>query len=129
MTRTIRVRDGLGPLVPLGRPGDSSEENTGDADVICDTPLSLEVGGNGEDGVGVFNEVLLIVIGVIVGGYLLSGFLHPFRPCRSCGGSGVHKGSVYRRATRNCTTCGGKGRFRRVGAPAEGRAFGEARRR
>lgn len=40
------------------------------------------------------NGVLFGVIAVTVGGYLLSGFLHPFRPCRSCGGSGVHKGAV-----------------------------------
>ncbi len=73
--------------------------------------------------------MLLIVILAIIGGYLVSGFLHPFRRCRSCGGSGVHKGAIYRRATRNCASCGGKGRFRRVGAPPEGRAFGEARRR
>ena len=75
------------------------------------------------------NSILVIIVVVLIGGYLVSGVLHPFRPCRSCGGSGVHKGSVYRRATRDCASCGGKGRFRRVGAPAEGKAFGESRRR
>jgi DnaJ-class molecular chaperone len=77
----------------------------------------------------VLNSVLVLIIAVILVGYLVSGFLHPFRPCRSCGGSGVHKGSIYRRAIRNCAACGGRGRFRRVGAPPEGRAFGESRRR
>jgi hypothetical protein len=86
-------------------------------------------GVNGEDVIDVVNWMLLGIIGVIVGGYLVSGFLHPFRPCRGCGGTGVHKGAVFRRATRDCATCGGKGRFRRVGAPPQGRAFGESRRR
>jgi hypothetical protein len=73
----------------------------------------------------------LIVFGVVAVGllYVLSTYLHPFRPCGSCNGTGVHKGAVFRRATRNCASCGGKGRFRRAGAPADGRAFGESRRR
>ena len=79
--------------------------------------------------IDVLNAVLVVIILVIVGGYFVSGFLHPFRPCRSCGGSGVHRGSVYRGSTRDCTTCGGRGRFRRAGAPRPGRAFGESRRR
>ena len=75
------------------------------------------------------NMLLVVIIAVILSGYLVSGFLHPFRPCRSCGGSGVHKASVFRGTTRTCGTCGGKGRSRRLGAPSEGRAFGESRRR
>lgn len=71
---------------------------------------------------------LLLVAGVLLGGYFLSAFLHPFRPCRSCGGSGVRKGAIYRRSTRTCANCRGRGRFRRAGAPAAGRAFGESRR-
>lgn len=86
-------------------------------------------GGNGEDVISVVNGLLVVIIVVIVGGYAVSGFLHPYRPCRACGGAGVHRGSVFRRTTRNCATCGGKGRFRRAMAPAEGRAFGESRRR
>lgn len=75
------------------------------------------------------DAVLVLLVGLLVGGYFLSTFLHPFRPCPSCKGTGIHRGSVYRRATRTCATCGGKGRFRRTGAPAAGRAFGEGRRR
>ena len=75
------------------------------------------------------NQLLLGIVALIVFGYLLSAFLHPFRPCWSCKGTGVRRGSIYTRATRDCATCGGKGRFRRAGAPAAGRAFGEARRR
>lgn len=74
------------------------------------------------------NAVLSVLVVMLVGGYFASTFLHPFRPCRSCGGIGVQKGAIYRRASRICGTCGGKGRFRRVGAPASGRAFGEGRR-
>jgi DnaJ-class molecular chaperone len=70
---------------------------------------------------------LLVVIVVYGGGYLLSAYLHPFRPCRACKGKGVHPGSIYRSATRTCTSCRGRGRFRRLGAPAQGRAFGERR--
>ena len=75
------------------------------------------------------NQFLVLVVVVIFAGYLLSAFLHPFRPCRSCRGTGVRRGSVYTNATRDCATCRGKGRFRRAGAPATGRAFGESRRR
>ena len=75
------------------------------------------------------NWTLVIIIVVIVGGYLVSGFLHPFRPCRACKGMGIHRGSIYRKSIRNCTSCGGKGRFRRGVAPPAGQAFGESRRR
>ena len=75
------------------------------------------------------NWALAIIIVMIFGGYLVSGYLHPFRPCRSCKGFGVHRGSVYRSAMRSCTACGGRGRFRRAAAPRAGQAFGEARRR
>ena len=72
---------------------------------------------------------LLLIAGVVVGGgYLASTYLHPFRACGKCNGSGVHRGAIYGRATRACASCGGRGRFRRVGAPGEGRAFGERRR-
>jgi DnaJ-class molecular chaperone len=77
----------------------------------------------------VLDQMLVITVLVIVSGYLLSGFLHPFRPCRTCGGTGIHRGLVFRSATRNCSNCGGRGRYRRVGAPPQGRAFGETRRR
>ena len=73
------------------------------------------------------NALLVIVIVVFGGGYMLSTYLHPFRPCRACKGAGVHRGSIYRYATRTCATCRGRGRFRRVGAPGPGSAFGERR--
>jgi DnaJ-class molecular chaperone len=75
----------------------------------------------------VINALLVIIIVVFGGGYLFSAYLHPFRPCRACKGSGVHRGSIYRYATRTCANCNGRGRFRRVGAPTQGNAFGERR--
>jgi hypothetical protein len=82
-----------------------------------------------KDVIIVFNGLLGIIVVVIVGGYLVSGFLHPFKPCRACSGTGIHRGTVFKSATRACASCGGKGRFRRAGAPAQGQAFGETRRR
>jgi len=73
----------------------------------------------------------LIIVAVVLFGtvYFTSTFLHPFRPCGTCKGSGVHKGALFKKASRNCASCGGKGRYRRSGAPAAGKAFGEARKR
>jgi DnaJ-class molecular chaperone len=75
----------------------------------------------------VINGLLVVVIVVVGVGYLLSTYLHPYRPCRSCKGIGIHKGSVFRGATRACANCNGRGRFRRAGAPPDGQAFGERR--
>ena len=75
-------------------------------------------------------NALLVVAAVAFGiVYFTSAWLHPFRPCANCKGTGVHKGAVFRAANRNCASCGGKGRFRRAGAPAVGKAFGESRKR
>jgi DnaJ-class molecular chaperone len=73
----------------------------------------------------------LILTVVVLSGffYFLSTYLHPFRPCGTCKGTGVHRGAVFRTASRNCASCGGKGRYRRSGAPSVGKAFGEARKR
>jgi DnaJ-class molecular chaperone len=59
---------------------------------------------------------LLIIIGVIaVMGYFVSLLLHPWRACRACQGTGRHRGVVYRRSVRGCTSCGGNGRRARLG--------------
>jgi Zn-finger protein len=34
----------------------------------------------------------------------------PYRPCRKCGESGKHRGTVFTRSFRACTRCGGTGR-------------------
>jgi DnaJ-class molecular chaperone len=74
-------------------------------------------------------QLFLLAAGVYAVVYFSSAYLHPFRPCRTCKGSGVHRGAVFSRSSRNCSNCGGRGRFRRAGAPGAGKAFGEARKR
>lgn len=59
--------------------------------------------------------VIIGIVAIAVAGYLVSLRLHPMRACRACGGSGRHRGSVYRYSTRGCTSCGGNGRRARLG--------------
>ncbi|MGH3377639.1 MAG: hypothetical protein ACRDS0_03755 [Pseudonocardiaceae bacterium] len=35
---------------------------------------------------------------------------HPYRNCRTCHGSGKHRGTIFTRSFRACDTCGGSGR-------------------
>jgi hypothetical protein len=35
---------------------------------------------------------------------------HPYRNCRTCHGSGKHRGALFTRAFRACDACGGTGR-------------------
>ena len=42
--------------------------------------------------------------------YRVSIRRHPYRPCRKCGESGKHRGTVFTRSFRACTRCGGTGR-------------------
>lgn len=74
-------------------------------------------------------QLILAVVAVLAVAHFSSAYLHPFRPCRSCKGSGIHKGAVFTFSHRTCASCGGKGRYRRVGAPSSGKAFGETRKR
>ena len=46
--------------------------------------------------------------------YRLSIRRHPYRPCRKCGESGKHRGTVFTRSFRACTRCGGTGRELRL---------------
>lgn len=79
------------------------------------------------------NDTMALILLLAGGGWALSHFLsaylHPYKPCRSCKGSGIAKGSVFTFSHRACASCGGKSRYRRVGAPAAGKAFGEGRKR
>lgn len=68
--------------------------------------------------------LLLIVLALAAAaawaaGYALSIRLHPWRPCRRCGESGKHRGSLFTRSFRACARCGGTGRelrrFARIG--------------
>ncbi|HYZ51967.1 MAG TPA: hypothetical protein VE733_00440 [Streptosporangiaceae bacterium] len=52
-----------------------------------------------------------VVIAVVLGAaYSISIRRHPYRPCRRCGESGKHRGTVFTRSFRACTRCGGTGR-------------------
>jgi hypothetical protein len=55
--------------------------------------------------------------------YSISIRRHPYRPCRKCGESGKHRGTVFTRSFRACTRCGGTGRELRPFAkdPGSGR--------
>jgi hypothetical protein len=42
--------------------------------------------------------------------YSISVRRHPYRPCRKCGESGKHRGTVFTSSFRACGRCGGTGR-------------------
>ena len=53
---------------------------------------------------------LAIAAAALAVAYSISIRRHPYRPCRKCGESGKHRGTVFTRSFRACTTCGGTGR-------------------
>ncbi len=53
-------------------------------------------------------------------GYMVSLYIHPYRKCSSCGGSGKHSGTMFTHSFRTCRTCNGSSRQPRLGA----RVFG-----
>jgi len=59
----------------------------------------------------------LVIVGLILlGGYILSIYLHPYVRCEKCKGLGRHWGSVFTNSLRPCHRCSGTGRKRRLGA-------------
>lgn len=69
---------------------------------------------------------LVIVVSVYAAAYSISVRRHPYRPCRQCGESGKHRGTVFTGSFRACTRCGGTGRELRPFAKEPGtshRAF------
>jgi hypothetical protein len=58
--------------------------------------------------------VVVLAVVVYLVGYAISIRLHPYRPCRSCGQSGKHRGAVFTRSFRSCRRCGGSGRELRL---------------
>jgi hypothetical protein len=54
--------------------------------------------------------LLLAAAAVYAGAYAISIRMHPWRPCRRCGESGKHRGTVFTRSFRSCPRCGGTGR-------------------
>ena len=52
-----------------------------------------------------------VVIAAVLGAaYSVSIRRHPYRPCRKCGESGKHRGTMFPRSFRACGRCGGTGR-------------------
>jgi hypothetical protein len=49
-------------------------------------------------------------------GYRVSLWMHPFRRCWRCAGTGKHRGVIFIRAYRLCRVCGGNGRRPRLGS-------------
>ncbi|MEV4161431.1 hypothetical protein [Nonomuraea dietziae] len=47
-------------------------------------------------------------------GYAISIRLHPYKACRTCHGSGKHRGWVFTNAFRACDACHGTGRQLRL---------------
>jgi hypothetical protein len=58
-------------------------------------------------------RVVAVVIMAVV--YYLSLHLHPDRDCRTCRGTGRHRGWVFLWTRRQCRECAGQGRHRRLG--------------
>jgi hypothetical protein len=57
--------------------------------------------------------LVIAIIAAVV--YYISLHLHPDRDCRTCGGTGRHRGWVFLWTRRQCTDCAGQGRHRRLG--------------
>jgi hypothetical protein len=51
-----------------------------------------------------------VIAAALGAAYSVSIRRHPYRPCRRCGESGKHRGTVFTRSFRACTRCGGTGR-------------------
>lgn len=47
--------------------------------------------------------------------YAVSLRIHPWKPCRSCEGTGKSRDTVWKTAFGTCKSCGGKGRKPRLG--------------
>lgn len=79
------------------------------------------------------NGTVLLLAAVSIAFWLVSLWLHPYRPCPRCsahavkrGGSGRNRGSG-KRSFGSCRKCDGTGRVRRIGARAVHRSIEAAR--
>lgn len=59
--------------------------------------------------------LILALAAVAVVVYVASLRVHPWAPCRRCGGSGKTKDRIWRGRTGTCPACGGRGRKPRTG--------------
>ncbi len=57
----------------------------------------------------------VVLLGIVAVGYYVSLHLHPDEFCRTCGGTGRHSGWLFLWSRRQCPTCAGQGRNRRLG--------------
>jgi len=58
---------------------------------------------------------------IVIVGYVLSVFVHPYVKCGRCKGLGRHHGALFSYSQRPCHHCAGTGRTRRFGAYLLGR--------
>lgn len=58
---------------------------------------------------------LVLIALVLVVCYRISLAIHPEWSCRTCKGTGRHRGVVWTSATRPCGRCHGSGRVPRLG--------------
>ncbi len=71
-------------------------------------------------GAAIFVAIVPVVIAIFSGLawlviYVISLWIHPFISCRTCSGTGRQGGSLFGYAHRQCGSCGGQGRHRRLG--------------
>lgn len=59
----------------------------------------------------------LLFFGLVLYGacYYISLQVHPFTKCKSCTGTGRHRGVLFDHASRACGSCGGTSRVTRLG--------------
>jgi hypothetical protein len=65
--------------------------------------------------IALHDAIALAFLGVVAVGYYISLHLHPDEFCRRCGGSGRHEGWLFLWSRRQCKSCAGQGRSRRLG--------------
>jgi hypothetical protein len=65
----------------------------------------------------VHSPILILVLAVVgwAVAYWISLRLHPFTKCKTCSGTGRHRGAIFTSASRACGTCGGSSRVLRQG--------------
>jgi hypothetical protein len=94
-------------------------------------PLILTLVTAGSWFTGLAGPAVLITAGS-AGLYLWSLWRDPWRPCRRCGGSKVHRGRIWTGTSGRCTGCGGEGQFPRLGVklltPGRARALAAGQR-
>lgn len=69
---------------------------------------------------------LIVIASFYCMAYSVSLRRHPWRPCRKCGESGKHRGTLFTGTFRACTRCGGTGRELRPFAKTPGTGYERA---